>query len=478
MQVIGALAALMEGYIKGAGEFGKASFHQSDSLPRNGANETGKADMRVDYSSGHLEVGFDFTLSKVEGDGADQRRITDDMSFTGAITPCPDAGGGVTLNITFHARLVVGGPKGRSTSETNVTTTAAVTVSDEAEIANNQVQQHVTSSTSEAGLDGSLSDGGSDLNMSFGMDAHGIPSDIQVTDATVDGQQDRADGAQSFGLLHGMLIDMVVGRSIESDREVWRNDKCVTVDVTPGSQDVELNEELNVEVKLKHRVTDEELHKKVKATLEGVKKIDPPQIDQAPGTFTYTAGPLDGDKGTVTFKSTSNRGIGTKIVTYTVHSGWNVSIDGHLQQNMAFLSYDLTVTAHDVNLVEGTEGELLGTGDVKIHGPLSDATGTCTGTYDTTERVTISGTVESNDESSTLTLKFQFPPGSGSARVQCGPRSVEIPIGNGGGFGQRWGTTVGDVTVDAGGETLTIDKQGSVGGFPTHATGTLTVTPK
>jgi hypothetical protein len=247
--------------------------------------------------------------------------------------------------------------------------------------------------------------------------------------------------------------------------------------VSPDSRDVEPNEELEIEVKVKHKVTDEELRKKVKATLNGVKTVEPPQIDQAPGTFTYTAGPNDGDSGGITFKSTSNRGIGEKTVTYTVSHEWSLDIDAHVSQEFIAFSYDLDIVVTGLTISPVTDGAVLGSGNAHVFGPVTLA-GACTGTYDTQERITFSGGEETTEDGTTLiTLHFQFPPGGGAGTISCPPRDVTIPIGNGGGFGQRWANVVGEVVVAVGG-SVEVDKTANVGGIPTHATGTITVTPK
>ncbi len=202
----------------------------------------------------------------------------------------------------------------------------------------------------------------------------------------------------------------------------------------------------------------------------------PSEVDETPETFTFTAGTGEGEEGTITFRSVSNRGIGEKTVTYKVHSGWTLDLDGRLQQTLAGFTYDLKLKADDIEVIPATDGALIGTGTVAISGPVHDSTGFCSGTYETTERVTLGGT--NDTENSNVILQLKFPPGTGSVHLQCGPQMVDVPIGNGGGFGQRWGTTVGEITFDSAGESVQVDKQGSVGGFPTHATGTVTLTPK
>jgi hypothetical protein len=90
-----------------------------------------------------------------------------------------------------------------------------------------------------------------------------------------------------------------------------------------------------VTAKVRQRFEGAELDKPVEASLSGVKLIEPAgQKVPAPATFIYTAGSKDGDKGEVSFKSVSNRGIGETKVTFTVGGGWitdNTSPDSTLK---------------------------------------------------------------------------------------------------------------------------------------------------
>jgi hypothetical protein len=104
----------------------------------------------------------------------------------------------------------------------------------------------------------------------------------------------------------------------------WRDGKCIEVIVAPAGGDVDPSSVTEVTVKVKQKFEGNELNKPVEAALSGVKTIDPAGTKQpAPATFKYTAGVKDGDRGDIELKSVSNRGIGKKSVTFTVHAvGW------------------------------------------------------------------------------------------------------------------------------------------------------------
>jgi hypothetical protein len=110
----------------------------------------------------------------------------------------------------------------------------------------------------------------------------------------------------------------------EAAERFWRDGKCVELIVAPAGGDVDANSTTEVVVKVKHKFEGNELDKPVKATLNGVKSIAPAgQKVPAPATFTFTAGPREGDRGNIDFESVSNRGIAKKSVEFTVKAlGW------------------------------------------------------------------------------------------------------------------------------------------------------------
>lgn len=99
----------------------------------------------------------------------------------------------------------------------------------------------------------------------------------------------------------------------------WRSGMCIVVHAAPNGGKVVTDSVTSVKVTVKQRYEGTELDKPVEATFSGVKSLEPlGQKQPAPATFRYTAGSTLGDKGDMTFKSVSNRGIGHTAVQFVV----------------------------------------------------------------------------------------------------------------------------------------------------------------
>jgi hypothetical protein len=100
----------------------------------------------------------------------------------------------------------------------------------------------------------------------------------------------------------------------------WRSGMCIVVHADPNGGKVAKDSLTSVKVTVKQRYEGTELDKPVEATFSGVKALEPlGQKQPAPATFRYTAGSTLGDKGDMTFKSVSNRGIGHTAVQFVVY---------------------------------------------------------------------------------------------------------------------------------------------------------------
>ena len=94
---------------------------------------------------------------------------------------------------------------------------------------------------------------------------------------------------------------------------------CIVVHATPNGGSVDKESLTNIKVTVKQRYEGTELDKPVEATFSGVASLDPlGQKQPAPASYTFTAGSTDGDRGSMSFKSVSNRGIGHTTVTFVV----------------------------------------------------------------------------------------------------------------------------------------------------------------
>lgn len=130
----------------------------------------------------------------------------------------------------------------------------------------------------------------------------------------------RADANSTFHSVE-QLLGGAVYLAAKAAENFWRSGKCVACSASPNGGDVTKDSVTSVTVTVKQKFEGTELDKPVEAvSFSGVKSIDPAagQKQPAPATFRYTAGSTDGDKGAVTFKSVSNRGIGQTSVQFVV----------------------------------------------------------------------------------------------------------------------------------------------------------------
>lgn len=102
-------------------------------------------------------------------------------------------------------------------------------------------------------------------------------------------------------------------------QEKWRGGSCVAVEATEQSRDVAPDELVHFTATVKHVVEGSQLDKPIVAAFSGEKSVIPrDQPLDPPADLTYTAPTQPGKSGTVTLTSTSNRGIGTLGITFTV----------------------------------------------------------------------------------------------------------------------------------------------------------------
>ena len=91
------------------------------------------------------------------------------------------------------------------------------------------------------------------------------------------------------------------------------------MEASEQTRDVSSQETIPFEAWPVHKIDGGRLEKKVVATIAGIQSISPDGSAQdAPARLTFVSGPTRDDRGKVTLKSTSNRGIGTLDLTFTV----------------------------------------------------------------------------------------------------------------------------------------------------------------
>lgn len=267
----------------------------------------------------------------------------------------------------------------------------------------------------------------------------------------------------------------------------WRSGVCVEVIVDPNGGEVDPGSITNVTVKLRQRTEGKDLDKLVEAKMtSGVKSIEPSgQKQKAPATFKYTAGTQNGDKGGVSFDSTSNRGIGHTGVTFTVGSVWVVNGTGtsneSFQGNIA--TGALKVTIKDLKLAAAKDGALTGQGTMTISGQVTSGQGICKGNLDQTLPITARGAVAGTGADTVLrvTLVTASPsgqtvvytctvPGLGVSTQQALPAE---------GFADRYGEALGEFELPVeDGKKKDVSRTTAIGGSAMNvsATGSFTVT--
>ena len=247
------------------------------------------------------------------------------------VKACPDAGGVVDATMEFQATedyfvAAGGGRSGHSWNEDDKAK-ATIFANDEADLDHYVVDAHV-----DRGVKGGTKAAGAgqtdltDSTITAGVTATFQPDGSgNVTDGTFTGTGTTMKDVHETVHALEELIGIASQATARAAEKFWRSGKCIEVVVDPKGGDVAADSKTTVAAKVRHKFDGGELQKPVVATLAGVKSIEPAgQKVPAPASFTYTAGPNPKDKGDVTFKSVSNRGIGETTVTFSVGGGWNL----------------------------------------------------------------------------------------------------------------------------------------------------------
>lgn len=124
----------------------------------------------------------------------------------------------------------------------------------------------------------------------------------------------------------GTAIRVAVSEIAEKAQEQWRGGACVEIQATEQSRDVAVNELVQFEAKVFHKIERVEVTKPIVPSFAGEASLDPVDIPvPSPVLLSYKAAARVDRTGTVTLTSTSNRGIGTLDITFrTRANGWKV----------------------------------------------------------------------------------------------------------------------------------------------------------
>lgn len=270
---------------------------------------------------------FDLSGTVTNNNTGATATMTGSASSRIEIDACPDVSGHSKGKVSLSSRESASNGVGWTR---DLTGDFDITVDDEANISNVAVDAQARESVAPNTREGQESDGhdlGIRTHVEFGVErsfAGMTHNDAALTLEVTD--EENATTEDLLPLFTSALTAVTAGAHIlgSAAEKFWQDGKCIEVIVAPAGEDVDPDSTTEVTVKVKHRIEGNELNKPVEANLAGVKSIEPAGVKKpAPATFTYTAGPADGDKGDVEFKSVSNRGIGKKTVTFTVRAiGW------------------------------------------------------------------------------------------------------------------------------------------------------------
>ena len=126
---------------------------------------------------------------------------------------------------------------------------------------------------------------------------------------------ERAAGSMFISSAMAQLLLGMIGKETEA---FWRSGKCIELTPSRDTGKVHPNEQVDLSVTAAGKFQKAEIAQPISATFSGAQSLDP-MGDPVPypPTFTFMAGPNDGDKGTIDLQQVSNRGIGKR--TSRVH---------------------------------------------------------------------------------------------------------------------------------------------------------------
>ena len=168
---------------------------------------------------------------------------------------------------------------------------------------------------------------------------------------------ERAAGSMFNSSVMAQLLLAQIGRETET---FWRSGKCIELTPSHDTGTVDPNEEVDLSVTAAGKFQPAEIAQSMSATFSGAQSLDPTgEPVPYPPTFTFIAGPNEGDKGTIDLQQVSNRGIGKRTVELTVgspHFGGTIHYEAESHFLSATNTWDITVEV--VMLVDETSREL------------------------------------------------------------------------------------------------------------------------
>ena len=269
-------------------------------------------------------VGVDVAIFDVAS-GHQVGTVSFHMTGTVELDFCPDASGQVKGHVSM---ALDGGTTASGTAQMSVQADVVGVVNDGAFLATVDADGSTTEdTTSPSGtVRGSSVSGGFggpvQSNGSFDPSAMGSHGQVEaetgepLTNDEATARYERIGGAAGFAIA-----------AISSDAQAqWRGGACVEIHASERSRDVRPREHVQFTATPFHKIEQRDLSKPMVATFAGEASAQPLDTPvPAPALFDYQASPTKDHSGTVTLKSTSNRGIGTLDLTFTTRiGGWKV----------------------------------------------------------------------------------------------------------------------------------------------------------
>lgn len=295
-----------------------------------GRREVATTTMRIASSlaNGRISATVEFGVDVTTYDAATGQQ-TGTMSYhsSGTIDMdlCPDASGKVRGRVSMELR---GNTASAGSMDVTVDAEVIGEVGDDAYL--HSVEAHGTTSESST----TASQGTRSSTVSGSMSGPvGQTGGYAPGDMTSQGQVDAETGEpmtaaeldDRFATI-GTAIRVAVSEIGEKAQEQWRGGACVEIRSTERSRDVAVNELVQFEARVFHKIEQVELTKQIVPTFAGEASLDPVDIPVTPPVLlSYKAAARVDRTGTVTLTSTSNRGIGTLDLAFrTRANGWKV----------------------------------------------------------------------------------------------------------------------------------------------------------
>ena len=269
------------------------------------------------------------TITSARGSG----RVVDDVQIGVTASSCPDAAGVATYTVAFSSQSNLTMSTGASvTQNTDVKIAGTTTTSEDGTLASNSMDVSVGTEL-RPGRNGPTPPGQSDgysLQGSFTVGFGGGSVTASGGAGTYEGLKSRQAYDDLLAAIPGLseFVALLVAGAME---KAWTSGLCVEARIDQGAtRAVSSGEAVALAVAARHRVEAADVALPIDAELDGVATLEPAgKRVVAPATFTYTAGPNANDRGTVTAKVISRRGISKPVTAeYTVKPGFTVNTSG------------------------------------------------------------------------------------------------------------------------------------------------------